>query len=181
MKRFKSSTKQRKNITFTATVQGNERGFAFLIPDDKDKYKGDFFVPRSRLNGAYDGDSVVAEPVRGTKDEARIIKICERGTKRVVGTFGRTGNIARLYPDKACLPEVIIPLPLSLDANDGDKVLCEITAYPPKGLPKGKVIEILGEGGDFEAEELSIIRSHGLYETFSDEVCQKRTGLQSKA
>lgn len=170
MKKFKSSTKQRKNITFTATVQGNERGFAFLIPDDKDKYKGDFFVPRSRLNGAYDGDRVVAEPVRGTKDEARIIKICERGTKRVVGTFGRTGNIARLYPDKSCLPEVIIPLPLSLDANDGDKVLCEITAYPPKGLPKGKVIEILGEGGDFEAEELSIIRSHGLYETFSDEV-----------
>ena len=71
MKKFKSSTKQRKNITFTATVQGNERGFAFLIPDDKDKYKGDFFVPRSRLNGAYDGDRVVAEPVRGTKEIGR--------------------------------------------------------------------------------------------------------------
>lgn len=55
---------------FTGTVQGNPRGFAFIIPDDKDAFGKDFFVPRSSLGGAYDGDKVLAAPVKGTEDEA---------------------------------------------------------------------------------------------------------------
>lgn len=152
--------------TFTGTVRGNERGFAFIVPDDKTKYKNDFFVPRSSLNGAYDGDKVVATHVRGTKDEAKIIAVSERGRRQIVGTFER----GRFYPDDTRLPEVIIPRPLSLSAKSGDKVYIEITAYPKNGTPKGKIIEILGESGDFDAEELAIIRAHGLYEEFPDEV-----------
>ena len=161
---------KRVKVTFTATVHANERGFAFLTPDDREKYTNDFFVPQSSMGGAYDGDRVIAEHVKGTKDEAKILKVIERGTTKVVGTFERSGNIGIVYPDSVKLPEVIGPSSLSMNATDGDKVLCEITAYPPKGLPKGKVIEILGESGDLEVEELSIIRAHGLYEQFPEDV-----------
>ena len=41
-------------------------------------------------------------------------------------------------------------------AKNNDKVLCEITSFPQRGLPHGKIIEILGQNGDFDAEELSI-------------------------
>ena len=164
-KNFKQNAGALKN-TFKGTVRANERGFAFIVPDNKEKYKNDFFVPRSSLNGALDGDSVLAVHVRGTKDEAKIVAIVERGRKRIVGAYEH----GRLYPDDSRLPEVVIPLSLSLAAKNGDKLLCEITSYPKNGLPKGKVLEILGESGDFEAEELSIIRSHGLYEEFSEEV-----------
>ncbi len=167
-KNFKNE-KQNKN-SFTATVQGNERGFAFLIPDDKEKYKSDFFVPRSSVNGAYDGDKVLALHVKGTKDEARIIKVLERINKHITGTFERTGGYGRVYPDNAKFPDILIPLQWALTAKDGDKVLCEITNYPAKGLPRGRIIEILGESGDFDAEELSIIRAHGLYEEFPETV-----------
>ena len=49
---------------FYGTVQGNEGGFAFVLPDDKEKYSGDFFVPKKSLFGAYDKDRVIAAHVR---------------------------------------------------------------------------------------------------------------------
>lgn len=152
---------------FMGTVQANPRGFAFIIADDK-AYGKDFFVPHSSLNGAYDGDRVLAAPVRDAGDEAYIIKICERGKKRFVGTFENRGRFAFVTPDDGRLPEADVPLPLAVNAKSGDKVVCEITRYGKNAAPTAKICEILGESGDFEAEELSVIRSYGLYEEFSD-------------
>ena len=154
---------------FEGTLKGNERGFAFVIPADKQRFAGDFFIPKSSVNGALDGDKVLAAPVRGTKDEAFIIKVIERGRKKLVGVYER----GIFYPDDTSMPEVIIPRNLSMNAKDGDKILCEITAYRQSGAPTGKAVEVLGESGDFEVEELSIIRAHGLYEQFPDEVTEE--------
>ena len=154
--------------SFTGTVQANERGFAFIIPDDREKFNTDFFVPHSSLNGAYNGDKVLATHVHGTKDEAKIIKILERGNTYIVGTFEKRGKRAKLYPDNIKLPKVNVPLSLSGNAKNGDKVVCEVTSYPQGGIPNGKIIEVLGESGDFDTEELSIIRAFGLYENFPD-------------
>lgn len=162
--------RQREIKTFTGTIQASDRGFAFIIPDDKDRYKNDFFVPHSSLHGVYDGDRVLASHVHGTKDEAKIIKIIERGAKKFTGTLEKRGNTIKVYPDNFKLPQIIVPVSLSDFAKDGDKVLCEITSYPQRGLPHGKVVEILGESGDFDAEELSIIRTFGLSETFPQNV-----------
>lgn len=162
-KRGRYATAEQLKI-FSGTLRANERGFAFITPDDKSK--GDFFVPKNSLNGAYDGDKVLATHVRGTQDEAYVIKIKERKTRSIVGIY----ESGRLYPDDAKLPEVIIPPSLSMQAHGGCKAVCEITTYPQSGLPKGKITEILGESGDFEVEELSIIRAHGLYEEFPENV-----------
>ena len=155
---------------FTGVVRGNARGFAFLTPDDKSVSKADFFLPPHSLSGAYDGDKVLAAPVKGTKDEAYIVKILERGRRRIVGVFEKYGANAKVYADDEKLPDLFIPHALTMNAKNGDKVLCEITAYPQDKAPTAKVIEILGEGGDFDVEELSIIRAHGLYEEFPEDV-----------
>ncbi|MDE6598374.1 MAG: ribonuclease R [Clostridia bacterium] len=165
-----AKTDGKNKITFTGTLRANEKGFAFITPDDKEKYKKDFFVPKRAVNGALDGDRVLASPVKGTADEASVLSVLERGRKKIVGTIERAKTFCRLYPDDNKMPEVAIPLALCMNAKDGDKVLCEITAYPKKSYPKGKVIEILGESGDFEVEELSIIRAYGLYENFPEDV-----------
>lgn len=151
--------------TISGTLEAHERGFAFVIPDDRKKYK-DLFIPRSSLFGALDGDKVLAVRIRGSADEGKIIAVTERGMKRVTGVFDR----GRVYPDNFKLPEIGIPFSLSAGAKDGDKVFCEITSYPKNGLPKGKILEILGESGDMDAEELAILRAHGLYEEFPEEV-----------
>lgn len=156
---------------FCGTVQGNERGFAFIIPDDKSVRDGDFFVPRRALNGAMNRDKVLAVHKRGTEDEAYVVKIIERGQKRIVGTFEKDKRAGYVLPDdKRFDSDVFVPLSLCMNAKPGDKVVAEITSYPKNAMVGGKIVEILGESGDFYTEELSIIRSYGLIEEFPAEV-----------
>jgi len=149
--------------TFTGTIQGSERGFAFIIPQNGGH---DYFVPRRSVNGAYDGDLVLASPVKGTADEACVIKILQRGNDKITGTAEVGRRSACVYPDNPRMPEIYVPLNLLNGAKSGDKVVCEITSYPKNRAPGGKIIEILGESGDLETEEISIIRSFNLEEEF---------------
>lgn len=155
---------------FRGTVQGNERGFAFIIPEGGAGRDGDYFVPRRALNGAMNRDKVLAVHRRGTEDEAFVVKILERGQKTVVGTFERDKRAGYVIPDdKRFDSDVYVPLSLCMNAKPGDKVLAEITSYPKNAMVGGKIVEVLGESGDFYTEELSIIRSYGLTEQFSAE------------
>lgn len=171
---------------FTGTVQGSDRGFAFVIPDDGES--GDFFIPKKSVNGAFDGDRVLAAPVKGTDDEAYIVNVIERGTKRVIGTLWRDGRSYYVLPDNPRKPEIFIPAALTGKAKNGDKVVCEVTSFPHGKAPGGKISEILGEEGDLFAEELSIIREHGLYEEFphdaeaeAERVSKKKIEIGSRA
>lgn len=156
---------------FCGRVQGNERGFAFIIPEDRENRPNDYFVPRRALAGALNKDRVLAAHRRGTEDEAYVIKILERGQTRVVGTFERDKRAGYVLPDdKKFDSDVYIPLSLCGNAKRGDKVVAEITSYPKGKMVGGKIVEILGESGDFYTEELSIIRSWGLNETFPSPV-----------
>ncbi len=151
-------------------VQGNERGFAFLIPAAGYDC-GDLFMPKHALHGALDGDRVLAMRVKGTEDEAYVLKILSRGRQSVAGTFERHGGAYYVIPDQSKFaPRILVPSSLAGGAKSGDKVVCKITAYPHGKVPNGKITEVLGRGGDFYAEELSIIRNYGLYEEFPSEV-----------
>ena len=46
-------------------LSGHERGFAFLIPENKELYEKDFFIPHRNLSGALHGDEVLIERVFG--------------------------------------------------------------------------------------------------------------------
>ncbi len=164
----------------TGTVQANERGFAFLIPDEKQDGQKDYFIPHHSLKGALDGDRVIALKVKGTEDEVQVVKILARGYKLITGVFERYGNAFYVLPDNARFAQrIFIPNTLTIDAKDGDKVVAQITSYPQGKAPGGKIVEILGEEGDFYAEELSIIRSYGLYKEFPKEV-EKQAALAAK-
>lgn len=158
---------ENKARQFKAQVKANPQGYAFLIPEGKAERENDFFVPAKHLNGAFNGDLVLAEPVRGTKDEARIIKILERGRKTVIGVFEKSVRAGYVIPDdRAFASDVFVPLSLSLGAEDGDKVVAEITAYPKGKAVGGKIIEILGRDGDLSVEEEAILRSYGYENSF---------------
>ncbi len=156
----------------TGTIRANERGFAFLTPDGT--AEGDLFLPKQSLHGALDGDRVLAVRVKGTEDEARVIKILSRGRQAVAGTFEKTGGACYVVPDMArFVQRIFIPSSLTMGAKSGDKVVCRITAYPQGKAPNGKVTEVLGKSGDFFTEELAIIRNYGLYEEFPREALEE--------
>ena len=176
---YKRNKRPQRKETFIGTVQGNDKGFAFIIPKD-DKYGHDFFVPRHSVNGAFDGDTVIAERVAGTKDEASIVKIIERGNEQIIGTILCDRRAGRLIPDNSRLPQVYIPLSLLNGAKDGQKAVCRITSYPKGKAPGGKVVEILGDEGDLDCEELSIIRAFNLEEEFPQAVLDEARQVASE-
>ena len=168
------------------TICGNERGFAFLTPTDKNTYPNDFFIPKRALKGALHGDSVLAvkiENSRGHSDEATVVKILQRGFQTIVGTFQKDKKNGYLIPDeKRYSQEIFIPLSTCYKIKNGVKAVAKITAYPVGKRPSGEIIEVLGDEDDFFAEELSIIRSYQLKEAFPDKVLaqaekQKNLGI----
>lgn len=176
VKNRKEKTKRDK--TYTGVVQGTNKGYAFITPSEDLGH--DFFVPQRDVNGAYHGDTVLFAHVRGTKDEAYIIKILERGLKRVIGTFEKDRNYAYVYPDNPKQPTIFIPRSSSMNARGGDKVVCEVTSFPKGKAPSGNVIEILGEEGDLITEELSIIRSYELEEEFPQNVLDEARSVSAE-
>ena len=81
-------------------LQGNERGYAFLMP--KEDGKEDYFIPHSDLRGAMHGDTVLAETTDGdgARTTARVLKILERGITELVGTFFTSKSGGFVVPDE---------------------------------------------------------------------------------
>ena len=150
------------------TINGNERGFAFLIPDDTETYPQDFFIPHKALHGALHGDRVLIERIfHQSDDEGQVVKILSRGYEKIVGTFRRDRRAGYLIPDeKKFSTEIFIPLSDCFQIKSGVKAVAKITSYPYGKAPGGEIVEILGDEDDFFAEELSIIRSYDLREEF---------------
>ncbi|MBQ9714051.1 MAG: ribonuclease R [Clostridia bacterium] len=161
-------------------LSGNERGFAFLVPEDKTLFPNDFFIPHKNLRGALHGDTVLIERVySGSEDEGRVIKILSRGYEKIVGTFRRDRKAGYLFPDeKKFSTEIYIPLSDCYQIKNGVKAVAKITSYPHGKAPGGEIVEILGDEDDFFAEELSIIRSYNLREEFPPRV-EKEAKRQS--
>ncbi len=173
------------------TISGNERGFAFFIPNDKQTYPNDFFVPKKYLHGALHGDKVLAEKndyplADGDRDEVKIVQILARGYDTIVGTFRKDRRSGCVFPDERKFSkEIYIPLSECSHIKNGVKVVAKITSYPHGKNPGGEIVEILGDEDDFFAEELSIIRSYKLYEQFPSHVekeanAQQRRGITAQ-
>ena len=167
-------------------VSGNERGFGFLVPDDKQTYPDDFFLSRNRLNGAMHGDVVLAQPLYrqttgGERVEAEVVTILKRGYETIVGTFRKDKRSGYLIPDeKKYFKDIYIPLKDCFNIPNGVKAVAKITEYPHGRAPGGYIVEVLGEEDDFFAEELSIIRSYNLREEFPAHVEKEAKKQQAR-
>lgn len=175
---------KRNPLIVEGVIEGNERGFGFLIADDRKTYPDDFFVPHRNLFGAMHKDKVVAEilstPQSGST-EASVLFIVERGFTEIVGTFYKNNVQGILVPDdKKYFENIFIPLRLCKNIRDGVKAVARITDYPYKKAPGGEIVEVLGSEDDFEAEEKSVIRSYSLPETFSPRAEQLAETLNRK-
>ena len=147
-------------------LQGNERGYAFLIPTDGGE---DYFIPHSDLKGAMHGDTVMAERTRGegARTTARVLKVVERGITELVGTYFtcKTGGFV-VPDDKKYYNDIFIPFGKGVRAKAGDKVVCKILAYPKRQNPEGIISEVLGRQFEKKAELKSILHEYKLAEKF---------------
>ncbi|NLX70106.1 MAG: ribonuclease R [Clostridiales bacterium] len=160
-------------------IQGNPRGFAFLIPDDRGQE--DIYISAENMNGAMHNDRVIARLLpHGTRgypsSEGEVYKILERANKTLVGTFESNGNgrLGFVIPDEPRIGrDVFIPVFDSSQVKTGYKVVVEIYKWPEhRRNPQGRIIEVLGHKDEAGTDVLSIIRQYKLPEKFPPKVAE---------
>lgn len=155
-------------------LQGHAKGFGFVIPEEEGLQ--DVFIPSSFMNGAMNGDRVIAKVLNkekaGKKCEGEIKRIIERGNKTVIGVYDDNKSFGFVVPEDARISkDIFIPKNLRGGAKTGEIVMVEITEWPDnRRNPEGKITSVLGKKGDKGIDILTIIKKHNLPEEFMDVV-----------
>ncbi|MGQ9646086.1 MAG: ribonuclease R [Thermodesulfobacteriota bacterium] len=150
-------------------VKCHPDGYGFVIPESEGEQ--DIFISPRNLKEAMHGDRVVArvESVRKKGREGTVIRILERGLRKVVGKFMRGKNYSYVIPeDERISQEVLIPEGETKRARPNQIVVAEMTRYPTERLrPEGRVTHVLGYPDDPEVEPQIIIHKYDLPHRFS--------------
>ncbi|MFB1051294.1 ribonuclease R [Paraliobacillus sp. JSM ZJ581] len=155
-------------------IQMHAKGFAFLIPDDENQ--SDVYINHSDLQSAMNNDIVLVRvDNKGELDrrsEGVVIRIVERATTRIIGTYEDNGNFGFVIADDKRIPnDIFIPKNASNGAVTGHKVIVDITRFPEERMSaEGVVVEILGHKNDPGMDIISIIYKHGIQVDFPEEV-----------
>lgn len=157
-------------------LSGHAKGFAFVIPEEPGM--DDIFIPPNETNNAMHGDTVlvrVSTESSGQRREGTVVRIIERGTQQIVGTYSESKHFGFVIPDdKKFASDIFIPKSASKGAVEGHKVVVKLTTYPEgRKSAEGEVIKILGHKNDPGVDILSIIHKHGLPLAFPEEVLQQ--------
>lgn len=171
---------ERMNLV-VGRVQGNERGYGFVIPDDEDMK--DIFVPADSMNGGMHNDRVVARVNRKSlgdkRSEGEIIRIIYRANRTVVGSFEDSRHFGFVVPDDNKISgDIFIPKDEFNGAKPGQKVVAEIVKWPEQRRnAEGRVVEIIGNKDEPGADILSIIKAYNLKEEFPEDVVKQAESI----
>ncbi|MCX6168743.1 MAG: ribonuclease R [Ignavibacteriales bacterium] len=171
-KRYIYNAQRSGKLIGTLQIVGDgDYGFVIL----KDKNSKDIFVTGKNFNVAFDGDLVEISLIashRGKSLEGEIIKVVERKRNEIVGTLQKSKSFFFIKPDDQKIHRDIYIAANKLGgAKAGDKVVAgEIDWKSPQLNPEGKIKEILGKAGSYDAEISSIAREFGLTYKFPKEV-----------
>jgi ribonuclease R len=155
-------------------LQAHPKGFAFLLPDEPDH--PDVYIHANDMKGAMNGDIVLvrvtSKSENGQRMEGEIVRIVKRAVTQIVGLFENHQSYGFVIPDdKRINKDIFIREDAFKGAVTGQKVVVNIVKYPEgRSAAEGEVVEILGHKDDPGVDILSIIRKHGLPESFPEDV-----------
>jgi ribonuclease R len=145
-------------------VEMTQRGAAYIVPDEGDE---DIFVAQSNLGHALNGDRVkVLRYARkpGRQAEGEVVEVIERNRDHFVGILQVSKGFAFLVADSRVMHhDIFIPLDQLNGGKNGQKAVVQITEWPDKAKnPIGKVVDVLGEPGENNAEMHAILAEFNL-------------------
>jgi ribonuclease R len=183
----------------TGRLHMHRDGYGFLIADEPlEGIRGDVFIPPDAAARAMHGDKVLVRITRRSADgraEGEIVRVLRRAHPTVVGEFRAGPRGCYVIPhDDRIQQRIRIPAGMELPGRsptvdrigaqplrpreaaelDGQIVNVELIEYPREGHPGvGRVVEILGQPGDFGVDVEVIIRKHHLPHRFPTEVLEE--------
>ena len=152
------------------TIDMKPGGKAYVIPkggnpDDASSFDEDILVKPNDTRHALHGDLVKVRmfPQRKMhKPEGQVVEILQRARTRFVGIIQRQDRFAFMVSDNRTMTvDIFIPLNDLSGAEDGEKVIVEMTDWPERmNNPVGRVVKRLGHPGDNNVEMQSILAEY---------------------
>lgn len=170
----KEKKKKDREKYLTGIFIGHAKGFGFVELSEEEGE--DVYIPEEETGGAFHGDQVQIvlkkEEKAGRRREGRVVKVLERGTREIVGTFQESSGFGFVVPDnQRFVRDIFIQRENFLGAKDQDKVVVEIRDYGTrKRSPEGKIIQVLGSLDEKGVDVLSVAKSCGLPMEFPEKV-----------
>ena len=156
---------------YEGELRMNSSGSAYMVSDELPK---DIYINKKSTGKALHLDTVEVEIIKGGDRglEGKVIEVVNRFKIKFVGTLQVTEKFAFLIPDSSKMKiDLYIPLSKLKGGKDGQKAVAKLTSWSEKSKnPNGKIIEVLGDAGDNDAEIHSILHEYGLPYSFEDEV-----------
>lgn len=148
------------------------KGIGYVMMENGEEIK----ILESHLNGAMHKDKVIvnikdrdSKPMTG-----EIIRIVERGVKRVVGSvFYKHGKIFVKPDDTKLNKNVKIDVNYYHNLVDGHKVVVKLLSPTKDQEYRGEIIKVIGHINDPGIDILSIMAKYGINDTFPDAVMKE--------
>ena len=170
----------RSNPRGVLDVRGG--GFGFVQTAE-----GEFFVPESKMGGAFDGDLVELAPLpvqggrkkqphqggdlrAGEKPAARVLRVVDRAHDTLVGRYEVAEPFGVVVPEDEGIPYDIFTMRADRpDIEDGSLVRVRITTFPARNTAAtGVVEEVYGRADDERVAVDLVIARHKLETSFSE-------------
>ena len=155
----------------TGIVDLQPQGFGYVNSDEADS---PILVSANNLKHAMEGDKVRLQLYARRKKhdlEGEVVEILERAKSKFVGTVTKSSNFAFLVPTGKTGFDIFIPLEKLKGAKTGQKAIAEIIEWPARAKnPFGKIIEVLGDSGDNDAEMHAILAEFDLPHKYPESI-----------
>ncbi len=164
-------------MVMTGVVDLTRSGNAYVIIDGK---LNDIFVPASKTNRAFNGDTVLVQlrqRRKGGNPEGEIIEIVKRAKDTFIGNIRMNDGFAFAETDKQFNNYDFYISPEEIRRSgvaDNDRVIVRIKDWPPAMKnPIGIIIGKLAPAGDHESDMQAILVDAGIQYDFPKEVEQE--------
>ena len=182
MPRSKNHTRRVARSRPRGIMQLNPEGYGFVRTSE-----GEFFVPHTKLGGAFDGDLVEVAPLPanvskgrshegfgggryGHKPAARVVSVIERAHEVVVGRFEAAEPFGVVMPLDPHIPyDIFTQLSEAPDVEDGAIVRVRIAQFPSRNsAATGHIEEVLEHVDGLDEGVDAVVARHKFETAFSD-------------
>lgn len=174
MSRRSSKARRHPKVRPQGIIELTGQGFGFVKTAE-----GEFFVPASKVNGAFPGDLVeVARmtsdrpdvPLGQRKPAARVVKVLMRANDTVIGRYEVAEPFGVVVPENPAIPYDIFTLRRdSPEVRDGDIVEVKLIEFPSRSsAATGRVVRVVGAQDDSSVSIDLIIAEHQFETEFSE-------------